>query len=99
MRFQIDRARHLYEESLLGFAYLHRDGRFAIAAAGELYRAILERIEIHRLRCFLTPRSSKALGKLSRLPGIWLRSMFAGLALPKVLLFQWVKRDLPFART
>ncbi len=99
MRFQIDRARHLYEESLLGFAYLHRDGRFAIAAAGELYRAISERIESIDYDVFSHRAVVKHWGKLSRLPGIWLRSMFAGLALPKVLLFQWVKRDLPFART
>ncbi|MEO0138259.1 MAG: squalene/phytoene synthase family protein [candidate division WOR-3 bacterium] len=46
MHFQIARVRRLYEESLPGIAFLHRDGRFAVTAA-ELYRAILDDIEAH----------------------------------------------------
>jgi phytoene synthase len=78
MRFQIDRAHRLYEESLQGIAYLHHDGRFAIAAAGELYRAILERIEAIDFDVFSTRAAVSAWGKVTRLPGIWLRSVSTG---------------------
>lgn len=44
MRFEIDRAHQLYEESWPGVALLAEDGRLAIGAAGEIYRGILGRI-------------------------------------------------------
>jgi phytoene synthase len=47
MRFQIARARQLYEEAMPGIALLHRDGRFAVSAAALLYRGILDDIEAH----------------------------------------------------
>lgn len=34
----------IYAEAIAGIAMLHADGRFAIAAAAELYRAILGNI-------------------------------------------------------
>jgi 15-cis-phytoene synthase len=74
MRFQIDRAHSLYEEALQGIPFLHRDGRFAITAAGELYRAILEMIEKNDYNVFSRRAVVGNWGKLSRLPGIWLRS-------------------------
>ncbi len=72
MRFQIARARRLYEESLPGIGYLHSDGRFAVAAAAELYRAILDDIEAHDYDVF--NRRAHVRDKLRRLPGIWLRA-------------------------
>lgn len=45
MRFEIARAHRLYEEAWPGIGLLQADGRLAIAAAAEIYRAILGRIE------------------------------------------------------
>ena len=69
MRFQIARARHLYEEALPGIAMLHPDGRFAVSAAAMLYRGILDDIEAHdfdvfRRRAFVS--RSRKLMLLSR---------------------------------
>ncbi len=74
MHYQITRARRLYADALPGIAHLHPDGRFAIAAAGELYRAILDEIEANDYDVFTRRASTSALGKLRRLPGIWWRS-------------------------
>jgi phytoene synthase len=74
MRYQIQRARALYEEALPGVAFLERDGRFAIAAAAELYRAILDDIEAHDYDVFTRRAGVSRLGKLRRLPGIWQRA-------------------------
>jgi phytoene synthase len=75
IQFQIERNYRIYAEAMPGIAMLHRDGRFAIAAAAELYRAILENIkardgDVFRQRAYV-PRSEK----LIRLPGIWWRAM------------------------
>jgi phytoene synthase len=74
MAFQIDRNRKLYEEAIPGIALLQPDGRFAIEAAAELYRAILEDIEANDYNVFKRRARISAFGKLRRLPGIWLRS-------------------------
>ena len=74
MRFQIGRTRQLYEEALPGIALLHADGRFAIGAAAELYRAILADIEAHDYDVFSRRAYVNAWGKLRRLPAIWWRS-------------------------
>lgn len=74
MRFQIERARGLYTEALLGVALLDPDGRFAIRAAAELYQAILEDIETHDYDVFSRRASISLWGKLRRLPGIYWRS-------------------------
>jgi phytoene synthase len=76
MRYQIARARGLYNEALPGVGLLERDGRFAIAAAAELYRAILEDIEAHDYNVFGRRAMVGSLGKVRRLPGIWWRAMF-----------------------
>lgn len=74
MAFQIERARRLYSDALPGVRYLHRNGRFAVAAAAELYRGILDDIEAHDYDVF-TRRAHLSTGmKLARLPGIWLRA-------------------------
>jgi phytoene synthase len=75
LAFQIERTRRLYSEALPGVALLHPDGRFAIAAAAELYCGILDDIEEHggdvfRRRAFITRGE-----KLRRLPGIWWRAV------------------------
>ncbi|MDX2137757.1 MAG: squalene/phytoene synthase family protein [Chloroflexota bacterium] len=74
MAFQINRTRQLYAESLPGIDYLHGDGRFAIGAAAELYRAILLDIERHESDVFTRRAHVSKAGKLRRLPGIWWRS-------------------------
>lgn len=74
MRFQIERNRRLYNEAWPGIALLSREGRFAVAAAGELYQAILEDIEAHDYDVFSRRAHIDKWGKLRRLPGIWRRS-------------------------
>lgn len=74
MRFQVARARQLYEEALPGIALLDPSGRFAIGAAAELYRAILDDIEAHECDVFSRRAHIGTAGKLRRLPGIWWRS-------------------------
>ena len=74
MSIQIARARRLYDEARPGIALLHRDGRFAIAAAGGLYRAILDDIERHDYDVFHRRAHVSALGTLRRLPALWLQA-------------------------
>ncbi len=79
MRFQIARNRRLYAEAQPGVALLSRDGRFAVAAASDLYRAILNDIEAHDYDVFTRRAHVSALGKLSRLPRVWWQAMYGGL--------------------
>ncbi|MBK8024071.1 MAG: squalene/phytoene synthase family protein [Chloroflexi bacterium] len=74
MREQIDRTRKLYEEAMPGIAMLHPAGRLAIAAAADLYRAILDDIEANDYDVFSRRAHVSSWGKLRRLPGIWWRS-------------------------
>ncbi|MBK6326502.1 MAG: squalene/phytoene synthase family protein [Chloroflexi bacterium] len=74
MRFQLDRTRQLYEEAWPGIGMLHKDGRFAIAAAAGLYRAILPKIEANDYDVFNQRAFVSTLGKLRLLPGLWRRS-------------------------
>ena len=74
MRFQIERNRRLYAEANPGIALLNRDGRFAVAAASELYCAILGDIEAHDYEVFNRRAHVNAWGKLRRLPRIWWRN-------------------------
>ncbi|MCE7988916.1 MAG: phytoene/squalene synthase family protein [Caldilinea sp. CFX5] len=71
MCFQIKRARQLYAEAQPGIMLLDADGRFAIAAAATLYRAILEDIEANDYDVFHRRAGIGAWGKIKRLPGIW----------------------------
>jgi phytoene synthase len=71
MRLQIDRVEALYDEAAPGIAMLNRDGRFAISAAADLYRAILRDIESHDYDVFGRRAHIGLWGKLKRLPGIW----------------------------
>ena len=74
MRFQIERNRRLYEEAWPGIGMLNKDGRFAIAAAAGLYRAILGDIERHDYDVFSRRAHIGTWGKLRRLPGLWAQS-------------------------
>ncbi len=74
MRFQVARNRQLYAEAWPGIALLDPDGRFAIAAAADLYRGILDDIETHDYDVHSRRAFVSKWGKISRLPGIWWRS-------------------------
>ncbi|MBE2272163.1 MAG: squalene/phytoene synthase family protein [Anaerolinea sp.] len=74
MRFQIERNRRLYDEALPGIATLKSEGRFAIGAAAELYRAILTDIEVNDYDVFSRRAHVRTRGKIARLPKIWWRS-------------------------
>lgn len=74
MRFQIERVRCLYDEAWPGIAMLKGEGRFSIAAAADLYRAILDDIESHDYDVFSRRANIGLMGKLLRLPDIWLRT-------------------------
>ncbi len=78
MRFQIRRARRLYASALPGVSFLGSSGRFAIAAAAELYRAILDDIESADLDVFTRRAHTTTVRKLRMLPGIWWRSAIVG---------------------
>jgi phytoene synthase len=74
MRAQIDRTRAIYLEAWPGMRLLNSDGRAAVAAAGELYRAILDDIEAHDFDVFHRRAHVDVWSKLRRLPCIWGRS-------------------------
>jgi phytoene synthase len=74
MAFQIARNRQLYAESLTGISFLMPDGRFAIAAAAELYCAILDEIEKQDYDVFSRRAHLSTFAKIRRLPAIWWRS-------------------------
>jgi phytoene synthase len=76
MRFQIARARQLYAEALPGVMLLHPRGRLAIAAAAELYQAILDEIEANDYDVFSRRAHTTTRRKLALLPGIWRRARF-----------------------
>jgi phytoene synthase len=74
MRFQIARARTIYDESSPGINKLAPQGRLAVTAAATFYRAILDDIEAHDFDVFSRRAYIGTWGKLRRLPKIWWRS-------------------------
>jgi 15-cis-phytoene synthase len=72
MRYQIQRNRRLYAEAWPGIALLNRDGRLAIAAAADLYRAILDDIESHDYDVFGRRARVTAWRKWRCLAAAWL---------------------------
>jgi phytoene synthase len=52
MRFEIERARRLYEVADQGIDYIPRGRRFPVVVARELYAAILDRIEAQQYAVF-----------------------------------------------
>ena len=71
MTFQIARARALYAEAWAGIRLLAPEGRLAIAAAADLYRAILREIERNGYDVFNRRAHLSAAQKLARLPWLW----------------------------
>jgi len=74
MRFQIGRARMIYDESMPGIGLLAPQGRLAVTAAATFYRAILDDIEAHEYDVFSRRAYVSTWGKVSRLPKIWWRT-------------------------
>lgn len=74
MRFQIARARAIYDEARPGIRLLAPKGRFAVSAAATFYRAILDDIEAHDYDVFTRRAYVGAWGKVGRLPAIWWQS-------------------------
>jgi phytoene synthase len=74
MRFQIERNRRLYAEAWPGIELLNEDGRFAIAAAGDLYRRILDDIEAHDYDVFTRRAHVSTSRKLLSLFNLWWNS-------------------------
>jgi phytoene synthase len=71
MQFQIERTRHLYEDSWAGVKMLEREGQLAIGAASVFYQGILDDIEKHDYDVFTRRASLSAVGKVSRIPALW----------------------------
>ena len=70
MKFEIERARRLYEAALPGIALLSPAARPAVGAAALLYRAILDKIESIGYRVHAQRASTSGIGKLFMLPHI-----------------------------
>jgi 15-cis-phytoene synthase len=73
MKFQLDRTRQLYEESWAGVKMLECEGQLAIGAASVFYQGILDEIEKSDYNVFNHRASLSALGKVSRIPALWLK--------------------------
>ena len=73
MKFQIERTRQLYEESWEGVKMLEREGQLAIGAASVFYQGILNEIEKNDYDVFTKRASLSAVGKVSKIPALWLK--------------------------
>jgi phytoene synthase len=73
MKFQIERTRQIYAESWAGVKMLEREGQLAIGAASVFYQGILDDIEKHDYDVFTRRANLSALGKVSRIPALWVR--------------------------
>ena len=73
MKFQIERTRHLYKDSWDGVRLLEREGQLAIGAASVFYQGILDDIEKNDYDVFNRRASLNTLGKVSRIPSLWLK--------------------------
>jgi phytoene synthase len=73
MKFQIERTRQLYDESWAGVKMLEREGQLAIGAASVFYQGILDEIEKSDYDVFSRRASLSTVGKVSRIPSLWLR--------------------------
>lgn len=71
MKYQIARTQQLYEEASPGIAMLHPDGRLAVAAAAQIYRAILSVIETNNYDNYTKRAFVPNWKKLAMLPRIW----------------------------
>jgi len=73
MKFQIERTRQLYEEAWEGVKMLEREGQLAIGAASVFYQGILDEIEKNDYDVFTQRASLSAMGKVSKVPALWLK--------------------------
>jgi len=73
MKFQIERTRDLYEESWEGVKMLESEGQLAIGAASIFYQGILDQIEKNDYDVFTKRASLSAIGKVSKVPALWLK--------------------------
>lgn len=72
MRFQIARARSLYQSGSQGLQYLENDGsRLTASAMAAIYSGILDAIEEQRYDVFKKRASLSTLQKFARLPFAW----------------------------
>jgi len=71
MKFQIERARNLYEEAWPGISLLHTSGRLPIAAAATFYKGILDKIEELNYDVFNSRAHLDRWEKMSMLPRLW----------------------------
>ena len=83
-RFWIDRNRRLYQEAWPGIGLLAKPARLAVGAAAELYAAILEEIEALDYDIFRHRAHLGRIGKLKRLPGIWMKTRSSGASASKL---------------
>lgn len=70
MKFEIERARRLYQAALPGIALLRRNMRAAVGAAALLYQAILDEIERNRYQVHRIRAHTSGLRKIALLPKI-----------------------------
>jgi len=82
MKFQIQRARDLYQQALPGIRFLHPDVRLAVGASAILYRAILDEIEALKYNVFEYRAHTSAFKKIA--------------LLPKILITIWMLKPAPF---
>jgi len=73
MQFQIQRTRELYAESWPGVKMLEGEGQLAIGAASVFYQGILDQIEQNDYNVFSRRAALSTLGKLSKIPALWLK--------------------------
>jgi phytoene synthase len=73
MRFQVARARRLYDAAWPGIALLAPDSRLGVATAATVYRGILDKIEAADYDVFSRRAHLSGGEKLSLLPGVWWR--------------------------
>lgn len=71
MDYEIARTRQLYAEAWSGIRLLSRDGCLAIAAAADLYRAILGKIQANDYDVFNQRAHLSTAEKIARLPRLW----------------------------
>lgn len=73
MKFQLERTRQLYADSWEGVKLLEREGQLAIGAASVFYEGILDQIEKNDFDVFTRRASINTIGKISRIPALWLK--------------------------
>jgi phytoene synthase len=71
MRFQVARAHQLYDESWPGIGLLPPESRFAVAAAGKVYRGILDSLAANEYDAYTRRAYLKLRQKLVQLPMLW----------------------------